>query len=223
MIARQSFSARIGACVVVPLLACAVTMAQNPSSSAPSQQPQQTQQPQMPSGSTMGSPDTGSATTAQQFGEQAFVSKALEGSDAEVQLGQLAQQKSQSKDVKQFAQKMVLDHSELNEKLLKPVAKQLGVPEPKGPSKKDKKLIAKLDGLSGTEFDTEYITAMVKDHQQDLKSFKDEAEMAQDPNVKSAAQQGAGLISEHLQMIEQIAQSHNVAVDGKTKQVSSMQ
>jgi putative membrane protein len=222
MIVRQIFSARIGACVAAALLACAGTMAQNPSTSAPSQQPQQPQT-QMPSGSTMGSPDTGSATTAQQFGEQAFVSKALEGSDAEVQLGQLAQQKSQSNDVKQFAQKMVEDHSALNEKLLKPVAKQLGVPEPKGPSKKDKKLIAKLDGLSGPEFDTEYITAMVKDHQQDLKSFKDEAEMAQDLNVKSAAQQGAGLISAHLQMIEQIAQNHNIAVEGKTKQVSSMQ
>jgi hypothetical protein len=35
--------------------------------------------------------------------------------------------------------------------------------------------------------------------------------------------QGAGLILQHLQMIEQIAQNHNLPVEGKTKQVSCMQ
>ena len=93
--------------------------------------------------------DAGTAPTAQNFGDQAFVAKALEGGMAEVQLGELAQQKSQSNDVKQFAQKMVSDHSQMGEKWFKPVAKQMGVSEPKGPSKKDKKLIEKLQGSFG--------------------------------------------------------------------------
>ena len=143
------------------------------------------------------------------------MSKALEGGAAEVQLGQLAQEKSQSNDVKQFAQKMVADHGQMADKWFKPVAKQLGVSEPKGPSKKDKKEIAKLQGLSGQDFDREYITMMVKDHQQDLKEFKEEAQLAQDPNVKQVAQQGSNIIAQHLQLIEQIAKSHNVAVEGK--------
>jgi len=82
----------------------------------------------------------------------------------------------------------------MGDQLMKPIAKQLGVKEPKEPSKKDKQLIAKLEGLSGPQFDEEYIKAMVKDHQQDLREFKDAAKMAQDPNVKQAAQQGAGMI-----------------------------
>jgi putative membrane protein len=56
---------------------------------------------------------------------------------------------------------------------------------------------------------------MVKDHQQDLKDFKDEAQVAQDPNVKQVAQQGSSIIAQHLQLIEQIAKNHNVAVDEK--------
>ena len=148
------------------------------------------------------------------------MTKALEGGDAEVQLGQLAQQKSQSNDVKQFAQKMVSDHTQMADKWFKPVAQQLGVSEPKGPSKKDKKEIAKLQGMSGEDFDREYITMMVKDHQQDLKDFKDEAQVAQDPSLKQVAEQGSNIISQHLQLIEQIAKTHNVAVEG-SKEMSS--
>ena len=140
----------------------------------------------------------------------------MEGGEAEVQLGQLAQQKSQSADVKQFGQKMVQDHSQLGEEM-KAVAKSLGVKEPKGPSKKDKQLMAKLQGLSGAQFDEEYIKAMIKDHKQDLKEFKDQAQMTQDPNLQKVTQQGANVISQHLQMIEQVAQAHNVAVQASNK------
>jgi putative membrane protein len=97
---------------------------------------------------------------------------------------------------------------------MKPVALQLGVKEPKGPSKKDKELAAKLEGLSGQQLDEAYIQAMVKDHKQDLKDFKQAAQTTQNPNVKQAAQQGVGVISQHLQMIQEIAQKHNVAIKG---------
>ncbi len=201
-----------------------VALAQAPSGGAPGGQ-----QPSMPSqapNSTMGTtsgatPDTG--PNSPNFGDQAFVAKALQGGAAEVQLGQLAAEKSQSNDVKQFAQKMVSDHTQMGDKWFKPVAKQIGVSEPKEPSKKDKKLIEKLQGLSGQEFDTAYIQAMLKDHKEDLKDFKSEAQSAQDPNVKQIAQQGVGIISQHLQLIEQIAQSHNVPVEGKNKEMSSNQ
>jgi putative membrane protein len=158
----------------------------------------------------------GTAATSQQVSDQAFVAKALEGGDAEVQLGQLAQQKSQSDDVKQFGQRMVQDHTQMGEQM-KPIAKKLGVSEPKGPSKKDKKLMATLEGLSGPQFDQEYIKVMVKDHQQDLKEFKDEAQMSQDPNLQQAATMGSKVIAQHLQMIEQIAQAHNVAFEASNK------
>ena len=204
------------------LLGSVVALAQAPGTP---QQPSMPQSPTSPASPNAGNTGSGSypstAPTSQDFAEKAFVTKALEGGAAEVQLGQLAQEKSQSNDVKQFGQKMVNDHSQMADKWLKPVAQKLGVSEPKGPSKKDKKEIAKLQALSGDDFDREYITMMVKDHQQDLKEFNDEAQAAQDPNVKQIAQQGSNIISQHLQLIEQIAKSHNVAVAG-SKNSSSM-
>jgi len=211
---------RMWLCSAPVLLSGAVLLAQAPSTGG-SQQPTSPSQP--PSAQTAPAPGEapGTASTGQNFGDQAFVAKALEGGAAEVQMGQLAEQKAQSQDVKQFAAKMVSEHQQMSDKWLKPVAKQMGASEPKGPSKKDKKMIEKMQGLSGQEFDTEYIQMMVKDHKQDLKDFQNEAQMAQDPTVKQIAQQGAELIQKHLQMIEQIAQAHNVPVEGKSKEVSS--
>ena len=200
------------------LLGATVALAQSPGGT-PQQQPTmpQTQSPNsgVPgSNSTSGQP-AGAPTSAQDFSERAFITKAMEGGIAEVQLGQLAQEKSQRNDVKQFAAKMVNDHGQIGDKWLNPVAQQMGINPPSGPSKKDKKEMEKLQGLSGQDFDREYITMMVKDHQKDLKEFQSEAQAAQDPTVKQIADKGSQVIQQHLQIIEQIAKAHNIDVGGK--------
>lgn len=221
MIANR-FPARLGTRAglysAVALLATATLFAQNPGG-MPNQQAPPSGQPTQPTLASPAAPPA-TATNPQAMGDQAFVTDAIEGSMAEVQLAQLAQQKSQSNDVKQFAKKMESDHSQMNQKWFEPAARQLGASEPKGPSKKDKKLIAKLEGLSGDEFDKEYITAMLKDHQEDLKKFKQESDATQDPAVKQIATQGATIISQHLELAEQVAKNHNIPVEGG-KEVSS--
>jgi putative membrane protein len=213
------FIHRLGLCSAAALLVGTTLLAQAPGGSPgmPQQQPQQpSTQPTTPSQQ----PEAGPSNSVQSMADQSFVSEAMQGSMAEVQLAQLAQQKSQSQDVKQFAQKMANDHTQMNQKWFDPVARQLNVSEPKSPSKKDKKLMAKLEGLNGDEFDKEYITAMLKDHQDDLKKFKQEADATQDPNLKQIATQGSTVISQHLQLAEQVAKNHNIPVEGG-KEISS--
>jgi putative membrane protein len=137
---------------------------------------------------------------------------------AEVQLGQLAAQKASSDDVKQFGQKMVDDHTKLNDQI-KPIAEQMGVQPPSELSKKDMELMNKLQGLSGTQFDDAYIKAMVKDHKKDNQEFKMETSQTQNSTLQQAVQQGDQVIQEHLHMIEQIAQAHNLSM-GKGKMSS---
>jgi len=119
-------------------------------------------------------------------GDRLFVEDALKGGMAEVQLGQLALQKSNNADVKQFAQKMVDDHTKLGDQM-KRVAQQIGVKVPDGPSKKDKATMAKLQALNGDDFDKGYVKDMVKDYKTDLNDFKNEAENGSNPTVKNAA------------------------------------
>lgn len=141
--------------------------------------------------------------------DKVFVRQALQGGMAEVELGQLALEKSSNEDVKQFAQKMVDDHTKLGEQM-KQVAQQLGVKPPDKLSSKDKATMAKLQALNGDAFDKAYIKDMVKDHQQDAKEFKREAQNTSNPALQDVVPQGAQMIDQHLQMIEQIAQKNNV-------------
>lgn len=178
-----------------------------PPTQSPGTQPGQGGQPGM---SPMDQPSGTDPNGPGQMMDKAFVRKALQGGMTEVQLGQLALQKSNNPDVKQFAQKMVDDHTKLGEQM-KQVAEQLQLKAPDSPSSKDKSNMAKLQALNGDEFDKAYIKDMVKDHQQDAKEFKQEAKNASNPAVKQVAAQGEQVVTEHLQMIQQIAQKNNVA------------
>lgn len=162
---------------------------------------------------TAGSPTAMPDQTTSRMADRDFVKEALQGGMAEVQMGQLALQKSNNDQIKQFAQKMVDDHTKLGDQM-KPVAQQLGVKEPAAPSKKDKETIAKLQNLNGDAFDKAYVQTMLKDHKHDEMAFKREAEMGADPNVKQAATQGEQVISAHLQLIKQIAKSQGVTGKG---------
>jgi putative membrane protein len=149
----------------------------------------------------------------QLLGDQEFVREALEDGAAKVQLGQLVQQKSQSDDIWQFGLKMMNERTQLSEQVIQRVAKLLGVQVPNGPSRKNKRLAAGLETLSGSQFDEAYIKAMVKYQKQTLKKFSAEADQAQDARVKIVAEQGTNLISKHLELIERIAESHNVVAE----------
>ena len=99
--------------------------------------------------------------------DKTFVKKAAEGGLAEVELGQLATQKASSEDVKKFGQRMVDDHSKANDQL-KQVAAQEHIDLPTEPSAKDKATKARLEKLSGEQFDRAYMRDMVKDHRTDV-------------------------------------------------------
>jgi putative membrane protein len=145
--------------------------------------------------------------------DKMFVRRALQGGMAEVQLGQLTLQKSSNDQVRQFAQRMIDDHTKLGDQM-KPVAQQLGVSGPNGVSKRDKSTMA-MQALSGPAYDEAYIRDMVKDHKQDLSDFQTEASSGQDQTVKDAANQGSKVIAQHLQMIQQLAKDQNVSTASK--------
>lgn len=153
-------------------------------------------------------------TTPHSFGDEAFVRSILERDAGYVRMSQLAQEKSQSEDVKQLGQKIIAAKSDLNSQF-KPIAVTYEVTEPKGPSKKDKQQIARLQGLSGAQFDEEFLKALAKNHRQDIKDFGIEAQTAQDQRVQQAAQQDGTGLTQQLQSIQQVAQAHSVTIDDK--------
>ncbi len=142
--------------------------------------------------------------------DKMFLKNAAQGNMAEVKLAQLALTKTSSEDVKDFAQKMVDDHTKLQENM-KPFVEQAGVTPPTDVSAKDKMLDKKLSALSGDTFDKQYITAMVKDHHKDLGDFKTEVSSTKNASLKDAVSQGEQVIQEHTNMIDGIAQKHGIS------------
>jgi putative membrane protein len=103
-----------------------------------------------------------------------FLKKAIEGNYAEIQMGQLAQQKGQSDGVKKFGQMLSDDHSAANQKATA-AAQSIGVAPPGGPNAKQKADYEKMSKLTGEQFDREFATHMVADHQKDIAEYKKEA------------------------------------------------
>ncbi len=132
-----------------------------------------------------------------------FVTKAAQGGAAEVQMAQLAQQKTQDASVKQFAQAMIDDHTPANAKLAE-IATAKGMTAPTDPSPAQQKMMTKLQAMNGASFDHAYIAGQVKSHQTMLKLFEHEATSGKDTDLKSFAETTQPVIQKHLTMAQDV-------------------
>jgi putative membrane protein len=138
--------------------------------------------------------------------DENFVRNAAEGSMAEVKMGQLAEEKAQAPEVKNFAKRMVEEHSKALEEI-KQLGSQEGINMPTDISHKDAVVYDRLSQLSGPEFDRAYSQEMVKDHQKDIAEFKHGENSAQKPAVKQFAQKTLGTLQSHLELAQHM-QAH---------------
>ncbi len=178
------------------------------------------QQPSSPDSSASGTNSGSTTHSAKGSPDKRFLRKASEGGYAEVQLGQLAAQKGSSDDVKKFGQKMVDDHTALNDQL-KPFAESMGVSPATKLSPKDQAEYDKLNGLSGDDFDKEYLAYMSKDHHKDMHEFRKEEATASDPALKDAVTKGLGVIKEHTVMVDKLAKDKGVSTASHHAEASS--
>ena len=139
-----------------------------------------------------------------------FIKQAAAGGLAEVELGQLAEQKAASEDVKNFGRRMVNDHSKANDQL-KQVAAEEHVDLPTEPSAKDRATKDRLEKLSGQEFDRAYMRDIITDHKTDVAEFEHESKMAKDPAVKNFAATTLPVLQSHLKEAEKIARMQKAA------------
>jgi putative membrane protein len=141
-----------------------------------------------------------------------FYKHAAEGGISEVQLGNVAQEKSANPGVQEFGAMMVKDHTAANDKL-KAIAASKGISLPTSASMGQMATKAKLEVLTGETFDKSYIKAMVKDHQEDIAEFKKEAASGQDPDAKAYAAATLPTLQKHLKKIQAIAAQTNISTN----------
>jgi putative membrane protein len=137
-----------------------------------------------------------------------FIKEAIQGNLAEVQVGQLAQEKGAIQGVRDFGAMLAKDHQMANEKATQ-VAQHLSVTPPDKPGLKQKALYDKLSRLSGAQFDREFTKSMVKDHQDDIARYQKESQL--NGAVADYAKETLPKLHEHLKMAEELEQSTKVA------------
>ena len=131
---------------------------------------------------------------------------AAQGGQAEVTMGQLAQQKGSSEAVKQLGQTLVNDHHTANQQLQQ-IAHKEGAQLRTSPDPKEQAETDPLQNLNRQQFDQALLQHAVMDHQKYIKEFQKEANSGSDPQLKQFAQQQLPTLQKHLQMARQAQQS----------------
>jgi putative membrane protein len=223
---RNSVNAKsiitIAACTL--LTSTAALYAQEPGSAKGGQST-----PVAPGSGTAASSSSSTTASSSQLSraDQKFIMDAAKGGMMEVHMGKLGVQKAQNDQLKQYAQKLIDDHTKANAEL-KQLASTKGVTLPDdhmassdaqkdasdrtkvresdATEKKDKEhgALKKLEGLSGTEFDREFVRMAVEDHQKDVKEFEKQAQKGTDAELKAFAQRTAPTLREHLQQAQSL-------------------
>jgi putative membrane protein len=135
-----------------------------------------------------------------------FAVAAANGGMAEVELGQLAQQKAVNAKVKDFGGMMVTDHSKANDEM-KALAKSKGITLPDSLDSKEQKVKTDLSAKSGADFDKAYVSNMIDDHKEDIKEFEDAVKNCKDADLKAFAVKTLPTLKMHLDAIQKIHDS----------------
>lgn len=131
--------------------------------------------------------------------DKKFLAMAAQSDQNEITLSKLADQKATNPAVKGFAEKMIAEHTKMTESM-KPFAESWGLTPPDGPDADHQKELDKLNGLSGADFDKEYIGQMVTDHAKALRAFTTEAKDTKDVKFRSAVIKGKTAVAAHKNM-----------------------
>lgn len=128
-----------------------------------------------------------------------FAIRAATGGMMEVVLGELAQQKATHADVKTLAQTITADHRAANKELID-ISRAKGVTLPTDMTSEQHEHHARLEGLSGAEFDRAYVQMMVEDHIQDIALFEAKANAVTSDAFKAFAAKTLPTLRKHHEM-----------------------
>jgi putative membrane protein len=131
--------------------------------------------------------------------DKKFLAMAAQSDENEIALAKLAQEQATNPDVRAFAQKMITEHTKMSESM-KPFAESWGLTPPSGPDADTHNEFVKLNGLSGKDFDKEYMSQMVSNHSKALSAFTTEAKDTKDPKFQAIVLQGKTAVAAHKNM-----------------------
>jgi len=124
-----------------------------------------------------------------------FLRKAVVGGIMEVEAAKIAAKNSSNQEVKDFAAKMLADHSKANAELKK-LATDKKVITPDALPAEDQIHLDEMKKMTGVAFDKHYVGMMVQDHEKTVALFKEGAQN-RDASLKEWANKTLSVIESH--------------------------
>jgi putative membrane protein len=158
-------------------------------------------------GAATGAAKSGSMLSS---GDQKMMRDIAYSNLSEVAAGKLALERTQSADVKTFAQKMIDDHTKAQQEL-QTLADSKGVKLPTEPDAKHKALARVMSGLKGDAFDKRYLKqGGLNDHENKHKLLQRVEARAKDADLKAYAAKTITAVDQHLTLAQETAGKHGL-------------
>jgi len=140
---------------------------------------------------------------------QTFVMQAAQANRAEIEEGKYVMDHTSNQTVKDFAEKMVSDHTTALDQL-KQIASSDGYTMPNGVDSKDQAALDSLKQKQGARMNMAYSSDQEKDHREVISKFEAAAQNRQiAPAVRDYARISLPLLKEHLRMAQQLVASES--------------
>lgn len=135
--------------------------------------------------------------------DQNFVRDAALANIAEIELGRLAVDNAASNEVRDFGRHMIDDHSDALDELHN-LAVRMNFDVPNHLDSRHAQTMQRLAGLSGTDFDRQFLDAMIRDHRDVIAKFEARAASQPDNEFKDFANKMLPKLREHLQSAQNL-------------------
>jgi putative membrane protein len=150
----------------------------------------------------------GQGTPAQQAAAEVradgkFIADVTADNLLEVRLGEMAQSKAQSSSVREFGQRMVSDHSRMQNEWTALLSKH-GISHTPSLDSDDEQKVKQLQSLSGNEFDRAYMTLMIQGHQDAVTRFQNQGRAARSTEVRQLAESELPVLEQHSSLARQV-------------------
>ena len=145
--------------------------------------------------------------------DKQFLMQASQSDYTEMTFSQLAVQKATDRAVKKYAQKMITDHQVL-EQQMKPFADQMGVTPVTTLDSMHQQKYDQLNGMSGADFDKQYMSDMDTDHHTSLDAFKTEETSTTNAQLKPTVKKGEKVVAQHTEMADKMVKKMGGSTSG---------
>ncbi|MEV0807378.1 DUF4142 domain-containing protein [Micromonospora sp. NPDC050200] len=129
----------------------------------------------------------------------------------EIRAGDLAQSKGQNQEVKRLGEMFKTDHTQLDQSVQQ-TASQLGVQLPGEPTADQQRVLDHLNGLSGAEFDRQWVIDQLAAQLQAIQATQTEISQGQEQSVIQLAQTVLPVLQAHNDELVALAQQLGISV-----------